>query len=84
VVAKAPHQAAAAKPEPKPEPPAPPPHAPPLPPPPAHTPPAPTVDVLACFAHLMTAVEHLARAQGAPLDVMQELAALGTLLGKES
>lgn len=56
--------------------------APPLPPPSAA--PEPTVDVLACFEHLLTALTHLARAQGSPPEVTHELDALHALLGKET
>lgn len=56
--------------------------APPLPPP--CEVPAPPVDVAACFLHLVAAIEHLARAQGSPSQVMTELDALRALIGKEN
>ncbi len=45
---------------------------------------APAVDVPACFAHLLAALDALARTAGSPPEVMRELAALRAVLGKES
>lgn len=44
----------------------------------------PAVDVRECFAHLLAALDALARSAGSPPAVVQELDALRALLGKES